>query len=121
MRRLIIVFALGAAACAPRVVWEQPGRNMATAERQRQIDTAECMAVAMQETALPAESAQMRVTVNFQGPGQSQTASPGQMTATADEMEARRLRTAALAEAETERQALAGACMLRRGWVKRVG
>jgi hypothetical protein len=63
----------------------------------------------------------MKVTVNFQGPSQSRTANSGQMTATGDEIEARRLRTAALAEAETERRALADGCMRRRGWVKRVG
>jgi hypothetical protein len=36
-------------------------------------------------------------------------------------MEAQRLRTAALKEAITERQALDDACMLRRGWVKNTG
>ena len=43
------------------------------------------------------------------------------MTMDGDELEAQKLRTAALAEAETERQAISDACMRRRGWVKRAG
>ena len=121
MRRLIILFALGAVACAPRVVWELPGQDSAAAEQQRQIDTAECTDIAMQEIILPAEPVRTKFDVNLQGDSQSRAAGSAQTTVTADELEAHRLRTAALAEAATERQAISDACMLRRGWVKRAG
>jgi hypothetical protein len=122
MHRLIVVCVLGLGACAaPRVVWEQPGKGTAAAEAQRQIDSAECMAIATQTVSLPPEAVETRVTVNFRVSDQSGVGDSGQMTATGSEMEAKRIRTEALKEAITERQALNDACMLHRGWMERTG
>jgi len=119
VRPLIIVCALGVAACAaPHVVWEHPGQDTATAERQREIDSAECLAIATQVVSLPAEAAQTRVNVNFRGFDQSQVGDSGQLTATGSEIEAQKIRIAALKEADTERQVLNDACMEQRGWMK---
>jgi hypothetical protein len=50
--------------------------------------------------------------------GQSQIGDSGHMTMTGREAQAQGIRTAAPMQAETERHALANACMLRRGWVR---
>ncbi len=118
MRIFLLIAAVALTGCATPVTWEHPGLDPVSAERQREIDSAECVAVAMREVSLPAQAPQTNVTVNVQGSGQSHIGDSGHMTMTGSEYEAQFLRTRALEQAETERGALANACMLRRGWVR---
>jgi hypothetical protein len=122
MRRLIIACALGLTACAaPRYGWELPGQSAAATERQRETDSAECLALAVRFTSLPAEAVQAKVAVDFRGLDRSESGDPEKPTGTGSEIETQRIRAAALKEADIERQAISDACMLHRGWVKRAG
>jgi hypothetical protein len=74
------------------------------------------------EPAVQTESAaQTKIAVSFRALDQAGIGNSGQMAATGSEAEAKIIRTAALKEAVTERQALNDACMLHRGWVKSGG
>jgi hypothetical protein len=88
---------------------------------QWKIDSPECAAIAVRTVSLPSEPAQAKTAVDFRGFDQSGIDGSGQMSVTGSEAEAGVIRTAALKEAVTERQALNDACLLHRGWVKSGG
>jgi hypothetical protein len=115
MRIFLLIIAVVLTGCTAPVTWEYPGLDPVSAERQREIDSAECVAVAMRDVSLPAQPPQTNVTVNVQGFDQSQIGESGHMTMTGTEAQAESIWTDALMQAETERRALANACMLRRG------
>lgn len=119
MRGIYLVSAFLLAGCAhpAAFTWEHPGLDSATAERQGEIDSAECTALAMQQVVLPGEPAQTNVNVNVSGPGGGIYAG-GHMTMTGSEMQADRMRNDAFEQAEQERASLANACLLQRGWVR---
>ena len=118
MRIFSLIVAVTLTGCAAPITWNHRGLDPVSAERQREIDSAECVAIAMRDVSLPEQPAQTNVTVNVQGSGQSQVGDNGHMTMTGTEASAEIMRADALRQAENERAALADACMLRRGWVK---
>jgi len=131
MRALTVAVALLLGGCT---TWERPDLDPVTAERQREIDTAECTAAAMQAVPLPnpppqaalASPAEYSVsgTTTFYGPNGQITTGYVNGTATAAGgydpgrglLEGQYFQEGLNAEAA--RQKLANACMLRRGWVK---
>lgn len=114
MRILCLLAGLALAGCAAPYTWEHPGLDPATAERQGEIDRAECMALAMQQVQLPSEPAQTNVNVNVSGFGPTMTRTSSDLAA----QQAETIRTGAFVQAQDERDALANACLLRRGWVR---
>jgi hypothetical protein len=135
MRALILTVALLLPGCS-RYTWQQPGLDPATAERARQIDTAECTAAAMQAITLPNPPQAPAVaapseyslsgTTTVYGPdgevntgyysGTARASSSGGDRA-ADGIAAFQAREDH-SNAVNARNGLANACMLRRGWVK---
>ena len=135
VRALIVTAALLLAGCTT-YTWERPGLDPVTAERQREIDTAECTVAAMQAvpkpdsrlvTASAAEPLDYSVqgTATIYGPGgevqtgyYSGTATPaGGGGYTAPGIAQAQFLTDSY-NATNARAGLANACMLRRGWVK---
>ena len=97
------------AGCAP-YTWQHPGLDSAEAQRQFEIDSAECTATAMQ--AIPMPTAQTTVNVSFNGSEATSDDRGNDVFASDERVEQLR----AERQAEQARYRLANACMLRRGW-----
>jgi hypothetical protein len=130
--RLAAGLAFVLAGCAQRYTWYNPSVDPAVAERQQEIDSAECTAIAMQSIPMPVLPAPtpaqnnypVRGTITLDGEnGETYT---GQYTANgnaAPPIDLERSFQEGMASAQTvqayrARDNLAAACMMRRGWVK---
>jgi hypothetical protein len=108
-----VVCVLGLGGCASSHIWQHPGLSANEADRQFQIDSAECQALAMQTIALPAAAPQINVTaVASNYPMSPLPAESGGFWKSFDEGAASGDHFAAV----RARTNLATACMLRRGW-----
>ena len=130
MRVLAAMATLLLAACT---TWQRPDLDPAAAGREREIDTAECTAAAMQAIPLPsppqaalagpAEYSVSGTTIVYGPDGQVATGYVnGTATASGGYDPGRGLLEGQYFQeglnVEAARQKLANACMLRRGWVK---
>ena len=144
MRVYYLLAALALVGCTPRYTWQNPSVAPALADRQRQIDSAECGAIAMRAVPMPNVSMPADVSPpeprNYRISGNTSTFGPGgtmynstfQGTATAApagtsyaegvrqlaEADAMNAQAAQMRAAEKARDNLADACMMRRGWNK---
>ena len=100
------------AGCAP-YTWQHPGLDGAETQRQLEIDSAECTAIAMQTVPMPTAPATTTVNVNVNG-GEAMSSGGNDYFAGAERAE----QLTAERHAEQARYGLANACMLRRGWEK---
>ena len=144
--KLAAALAFAVAGCVPRYSWYNPGVDPSVAERQREIDSAECRAVAMQSIPLPnlptpPAPARPSAPSNYSVSGTTTVyGTNGEAytgyyngTATSGGFETADLARAGLEGAEQTqamidlyrrnqayqaRDQLADACMMRRGWTK---
>jgi hypothetical protein len=130
--------ALVLAGCAAPMTWQHPGLDGDAANRQREIDSAECTAVAMQAISLPvlpamqpSPSASRGYVVSgtatvYGANGDSATGyysgtvagNGGDQALEGAQAYQVRANTYLFSQAQRARADFANACMLRRGWVK---
>ena len=143
--KLAATLAFAVAGCAPRYSWYYPGVDPTVAERQREIDSAECTAVAMRSIPLPnlptppaaaATSAPSHYSVSgtttvYGANGESYTGyysdtangaapyeSPAQAQMEGAEASQAMIDSYRRNQAYRAQDQLADACMMRRGWTK---
>lgn len=111
LQLLATLLLLSACASAPKYTWTNPSLAPVAMDGQRQIDSAECTAIAMQGVPLPTMPSETNINVNVDQFG-------GHMTETGTEIESRQIDLENKRQAQIARRNLAEGCMLKRGWIR---